>query len=153
MRIVHTADWHVGKVISDYSMLSVQRHFFAQFIDDLKELKPDMLIIAGDLYDRSIPPNDAIALLNKVLSIIVLELKIPTFIIAGNHDSKERLSFLGDLLTQSGLHIAGNITKSPKKVLLNNVNIYMIPYLEPHNIKQFFPGHELKSHQIGRAHV
>lgn len=147
MRIVHTADWHVGKVINDYSMLNVQQHFFSQFIEDLKELKPDMLIIAGDLYDRSIPPNDAISLLNKVLCIIVLELKIPTFIIAGNHDSKERLSFLGDLLTKSGLHIAGNITKIPKKVSLNNSNIYMLPYLEPHNIKQFFPENEIKTSQ------
>ncbi len=150
MRIVHTADWHIGKIINDYSMLEDQKYYFDQFILDLKEIKPDALLISGDLYDRSIPASEAISLLNSILCRIVLDLKIKTFIIAGNHDSKERLAFVGDLLEQSGLYMAGNITDKIKSIPIqsNNqiANIYMLPYIEPHNVKMVFPDTNPKTH-------
>lgn len=152
MKIVHTADWHIGKMINGYSLLDDQRYYFKHFIADLKEIKPDALLIAGDLYDRSIPSADAISLLNNILCEIVLDLGIETFIIAGNHDSKERLSFAGELLEKSGLHIAGNIDGNIKKVALKNqcnsipVNIYLLPYIEPHNVKSLYKDREVKNH-------
>ncbi len=150
MRIVHTADWHIGKILNDYSLIEDQRYYFDKFIDELRILNADALIIAGDLYDRSVPSAEAISLLNSILCKIVLNLKIQTFIIAGNHDSKERLSFVGDLLEQSGLHIAGNITTKIKKVTIcqneNKANIYMLPYIEPHNVKSIYKDSEVKTH-------
>ncbi|WMJ23097.1 exonuclease SbcCD subunit D [Paludicola sp. MB14-C6] len=151
MRIIHTADWHIGKILNDYSLLEDQKYYFDQFIAQLKELKPDALIIAGDLYDRSIPSSDAISLLNSILCQIILELKIKTFLISGNHDSKERLSFVGDLLSKSGLYIAGTLSKEIKKIQLttqNNeiANFYLLPYIEPHNIKSIYPNQEIKTH-------
>lgn len=150
MRIVHTADWHIGKIINDYSLLEDQKYYFECFINELKEIKPDALLISGDLYDRSIPSAEAISLLNNILCEIVLELKIKTFIIAGNHDSKERLAFAGDLLEKSGLYISGNITEKIKKVSFdkenNKINIFMLPYIEPHNVKMIFPECNSKTH-------
>lgn len=146
MKIIHTADWHIGKNLNDYSLLEDQKYYFDQFVKKLAELKPDVLIIAGDLYDRSIPFSEAINLLNAILCEIVLKHKIQTLIVAGNHDSKERLSFGSELLEQSGLHIAGNITKEIKKVTIQGVNFYLVPYIEPHNIKQLYPEQTIKSH-------
>ena len=150
MRIVHTADWHIGKILNDYSLLEDQEYYFDRFICDLEKLNVDALIIAGDLYDRSIPSAEAISLLNSILCRIVLELKIQTFIVAGNHDSKERLSFVGDLLEQSGLHIAGIISTNIKKVTMcnndNKINIFMLPYVEPHNVKKIYKDCQIKTH-------
>ncbi|MEG0693362.1 MAG: exonuclease SbcCD subunit D, partial [Oscillospiraceae bacterium] len=146
MKIVHTADWHIGKNLNDYSLLEDQKHYFQHFIKKLEQIKPDALIIAGDLYDRSIPSSEAINLLGNILCEIVLTNKIQTFIVAGNHDSKERLSFGSELLQKSGLHIVGNIEKEIKKVIFQDINFYLIPYIEPHNVKQLYPDQIVKTH-------
>ncbi len=146
MKIVHTADWHIGKNLNDYSLLEDQKHYFERFIKKLEEIKPDALIIAGDLYDRSIPSSEAINLLGGILFEIVQKNKIETFIVAGNHDSKERLSFGSELFKKSGLHIIGNITHDIQKITFQGVNFYLIPYIEPHNIKQLYPQETIKTH-------
>lgn len=148
MRIIHTADWHIGKLLCDYSMLSDQEYFFDIFINELAELKPDALIVAGDIYDRSIPSGDAVNLLNNVLNKIVLELKIPTFIIAGNHDSKERLSFGTSFLEKNNLYIESNISENMKMVSIDSeltINFYMLPYFELYNIKNLYKGQAIQS--------
>ena len=146
MRIIHTSDWHIGKNLYDYSLIEDQTFYFEKFLEQLDELKPDALIIAGDIYDRSIPSAEAINLLGDILCEIVLKKKIQTVLIAGNHDSKDRLSFGSPLLKQSGLHIAGTIEKAIKKVTLQDINFYLIPYIEPHNIKQLYPDQTIKTH-------
>lgn len=118
MRIVHTADWHIGKSLNDYSLLEDQRYWFDRFMDRLAELRPDALLVAGDIYDRSIPPAEAVALLGDILKRVVLELRIETFLIAGNHDSGERLSFASELMESCGLHIAGRASREVKRVTL-----------------------------------
>lgn len=145
MKIVHTADWHIGKMMNDYSLLDDQKYYFDRFIKKLEEIKPDALIIAGDLYDRSVPSGEAIRLLNEILCKIVLENKIETFIVAGNHDSKERLSFGSEMLEKSGLHISGNIKNDIKKISFMSANFYLLPYIEPHNVKLLFPDSIVKS--------
>ncbi len=150
MKIVHTADWHIGKVLNDYSLLEDQQFWFDRFIERLSEIRPDALVIAGDLYDRSIPSGEAVCLMNSILCRIVLDLKIETFLIAGNHDSRERLSFGSELLERSGLHIAGRITGEISPISLDSdagkVNFYLLPYLEPHNVKSLFPEETIKTH-------
>lgn len=151
MKIVHTADWHIGKLLCDYSLLEDQRYWFDRFLHRLEELRPDALIVAGDLYDRSVPSAEAIALLDDILSRIVLELKIPTFLIAGNHDSRERLSFASGLLERSGLYIAGNVEREIRRVVLRDpaderdVCFYLLPYVEPHNVKMLYPEAAVKT--------
>lgn len=146
MKIIHTADWHIGKNLNDYSQLSDQEYYFDKFIEKLSEIRPDLLLICGDIYDRSVPSAEAVSLLNSILKRIVLEMKIKTVIIAGNHDSKERLSFLSELLEDSGLYVVGNLNKEIKKISVLEADVYPVPYLEPHNVKNLYPEESFKTH-------
>lgn len=130
MRILHTADWHLGKIVNEFSMLEDQEFILNQLIDILKEKKIDVLMMAGDLYDRSVPPKEAVTLLNNVLSRIKNELNIPILIIAGNHDSNERLEFGTTLLESGGLYIEGVFKPVTRKVTFDDVSIYMMPFAD-----------------------
>ncbi|MER2115486.1 MAG: exonuclease subunit SbcD, partial [Solibacillus isronensis] len=105
MKIFHTADWHLGKIVQGVSMTKDQQFVLEQFIEEIRKEKPDVIIIAGDLYDRSVPPIDAIQLLNKTLKEILVDEKTPILAIAGNHDSATRLNFGSEFMKASGLHI------------------------------------------------
>jgi len=134
MKIIHTADWHIGKIIYGEYMLDDQRYILTQFLNYLKEEPVDALVISGDVYDRAVSPAEAINLLNETLSKIVLELKIPTIIISGNHDSAERLEFLNGILSGMNLHIEGVLKNEVKKVTFNDeygpINFYLLPYVD-----------------------
>ena len=101
MKIVHTADWHIGKIVNEYSMIEDQKYYLDKLVELLRKQEIEALIISGDIYDRSVPPAEAVELLDTILSKIILELKIPVLAIAGNHDSAERLSFGNKLLISS----------------------------------------------------
>jgi exonuclease SbcD len=139
MKIVHTGDWHIGKVVNEFSMLEDQRFYLDKIIDLLKEEKADVFIIAGDIYDRSVPPAEAVELLDNILNKIILELNIPVLAISGNHDSPERLSFGNKLLVDKKLYIEGVFDKDIKKVTLKdeygNVNFYLLPYADPAKVR------------------
>src|SRR5690625_658824 len=91
MKLFHTADWHLGKLVQGVYMTEDQEYILNEFIKEVKRERPDAIIIAGDLYDRAVPPPEAIQLLNKVLDKIVLELNTPILAIAGNHDSPSQI--------------------------------------------------------------
>lgn len=153
MKIIHTGDWHIGKIVNEFSMIEDQKVVLKQLINIIKEEKPEALIIAGDLYDRSIPPVEAVELLDKVFSKILLELGVPILAIAGNHDSSERLSFASEILTEKGLHIAGSFDKENKKVkkvvLKSNnqkFNFYLLPYCDPREVKHVFEEDKVSTH-------
>ncbi|NSJ92921.1 exonuclease subunit SbcD, partial [Coprococcus sp. MSK.21.13] len=116
MKIIHTGDWHIGKIVNEFSMIEDQKIVLKQLINIIEEEKPNTLIIAGDLYDRSIPPVEAVELLDEVFSKILLKLKVPILAIAGNHDSPERVGFGSRIFTENGLHIAGSFDKEKKKI-------------------------------------
>lgn len=153
MKIVHTGDWHIGKVVNEFSMIEDQRFYLDRIIDLLKEEKADVFIIAGDIYDRSVPPAEAVELLDNILNKIILELNIPVLAISGNHDSPERLSFGNKLLVDKKLYIEGLFNKEIKKVTLKdkygNVNFYLLPYVDPAKIRLAFGNDEVKTHDDG----
>ena len=93
MKIIHTADWHLGRILNGKSLLEDQSHILNQFIDKMNDEKPDVIVIAGDLYDTSYPNKAAIQLLENTINTLNLEMNIPLVIISGNHDSKERLNY------------------------------------------------------------
>lgn len=150
MKIIHTGDWHIGKIVNEFSMIEDQRFILQQLIKVIEDEKPQALVIAGDLYDRSIPPVEAVELLDEVFSKILLQLKTPILAIAGNHDSAERLSFGSKLFTDSGLHIAGVLDKEVKKVLLNDGQedfcFYLVPYKDPREVRALLQDEEIKCH-------
>lgn len=150
MRIVHTSDWHIGKIVNEYSMIEDQKYFLDKLVELLRKEEAEALIIAGDIYDRSVPPAEAVELLDKILSKIVLELKIPILAIAGNHDSAERLSFGNKLLSDKGLYIEGDFNGEVKKVTLEDqagkVNFYLLPYIDPAQARVLYDNPEIKTH-------
>ena len=107
MKWIHTSDLHIGKQINEFSLLEDQRFFLDQLAKLAQIEQADALLLSGDLYDRSVPPAEAVKVLDAFLSHVILELKIPVIAIAGNHDSPQRLDFCSRLLRSSGLYITG----------------------------------------------
>ncbi|MDN6408571.1 exonuclease SbcCD subunit D [Alkalibacterium gilvum] len=144
MRILHTADWHIGKIVNEFSMLEDQKAVLHALVDKVKELEVDVLIMAGDLYDRAIPPKEAVTLANSIFNRLIKEAGIPVLVIAGNHDSNERLEYGAELLAGSQLFIEGTVKKDVRKVTIDNVNFYLLPFADHVTIRQLFEDKEIR---------
>ncbi|WP_421384818.1 exonuclease SbcCD subunit D [Bacillus salacetis] len=146
MKFIHTADWHLGKLVHGIYMTEQQREVLYQFVNLVEEEKPDAVVIAGDLYDRSVPPTEAVELLDEILYKINVELKTPVIAISGNHDSAERLSFGTSWYRQSRLYLKGKLTNDFSPVQIEGVNFHLIPYAEPGIVKQLLQDDSIHSH-------
>lgn len=136
MKFLHTSDWHLGKTLCEKSLLEDQKNFLDQI---LMELKNDYqsLIVSGDIYDRAIPPVEAVNLLSDFLNSI--KEKFPhlhVFINSGNHDSSERLGFAKEILEAQNIHIASDCKNITVPVTVGNCDIYQLPYLVPGIVKK-----------------
>lgn len=149
MKILHTADWHLGKLVQGIYMTEDQSYILEQLLHDIEKERPDVIIIAGDLYDRAIPPPEAIKLLDDTLAKIVIELNIPVLAIAGNHDSPNRLHFGSSMMERSGFHIVGTIEENIHTVTLHDehgpVHFYLVPYADPSQIRTTFQDEEIRT--------
>ena len=147
MKILHLADLHIGKIIFEQSLLEDQEYMLNKIIEKIKAENIDAILIAGDVYDRSIPQAEAINLLDRFLNILIKELKKKVFIIAGNHDSKERLGFGNKIFENEGLFISSKYEGKIKKVKLQDeygkLNIYMLPFIKPIEVKKYFDDESL----------
>ena len=119
MKLLHTADLHIGKRVNEFSMLEDQKYILQQIVDIAKKTKVDVVLLAGDIYDRAIPSVEAVELLDWFFNTLLAE-KIQIMVISGNHDSPERLSFAGKILEKQGLYISGAYNGSLKKVTLTD---------------------------------
>lgn len=150
MKFFHTADWHLGKIVQGVHMTEDQDYILQQFVKAVEDEKPDVVIIAGDLYDRPIPPTEAVQLLDDILSTIVIDLEIPVIAIAGNHDSPSRLHFANKLMQEKGFHIVGEVEENPARVILHDehgeVHIHLVPYSDPSIIKHMYDDENIQSH-------
>ncbi|WP_066742818.1 exonuclease SbcCD subunit D [Cupriavidus sp. D384] len=150
MRFLHTADWHLGRLFHARSLIEDQAHVLDQFVALVRDVRPDAVLIAGDVYDRAVPPPEAVALLDDVLARIVVEADVPVVMIAGNHDSAQRLDFGARLLAARGLHVAGRTGPETACVSLHDahgeVRIYALPYAEPAVVRDAL-GVDLSSHE------
>lgn len=155
MRFLHTADWHLGRVYHGISLLEDQAHLLDQFVALVRETKPDAVLIAGDVYDRSVPPAEAVRLLDETLTRIVIGEKTRVILIAGNHDGPDRLGFGAHLLSAAGLIVRGVPGADIEPVLLGDahgeVAIYPLPYAEPALYRQLFACEAIADHQAGLA--
>lgn len=145
MRILHTADWHLGKIVNEFSMLPLQKEYLTQLIQQVKDLKVDALIMAGDLYDRSIPPKEAVSLANWVFTELTQKIGIPIFVIAGNHDSNERVEYGAELLSGSQLFIEGTTKNTIRKVALDGYNFYLCPFDDHRVIREVLQDETIKN--------
>lgn len=132
VRFLHTSDWHLGRSFLGVSLLEDQAHVLDQLVDLVRGASLDAVLLAGDVYDRLTPPPDAVELLDEVLTRLVIDCRVPVMLIAGNHDSAERLGFGSRLLDARGLHVAG---PAPRAVRFEDrhgaVEVVAVPYAEP----------------------
>lgn len=146
MKFIHTADWHLGKLVHGIYMTEEQRYILEEFIELVKKEEPDAVIIAGDLYDRSVPPTEAVELLDEVLYRINVELKTPIVAVSGNHDSAERLSFGSSWYKHSQFHLKGKLTNDFTPITIKGVHFHCVPYAEPGNVRQILEDDSINSH-------
>jgi DNA repair protein SbcD/Mre11 len=147
MKFIHTADWHLGKLVHGVYMTQDQREALNQFCQIIEEEQPDAIVIAGDLYDRSVPPTEAVELLDEMLFKINVEYQTPIVAIAGNHDSAERLSFGSSWYKHSQFYLTGKLSSNLEPVRIKGVNFHLIPYAEPGIVRYLLDDDTIHSHQ------
>ncbi len=159
MTILHTADWHLGKILSHISLIKDQRHCIEQILGIIDAEKPDLMIIAGDIYDRSVPPAEAVELFDYAMHEIIVRRGIPVCAIAGNHDSPERLHCYSTLLAQHGLMIVGLLAQRTADggytlpvipcFRLNHadgpVEVYCFPFVDPQSMAFYTNDNSIKT--------
>jgi exonuclease SbcD len=150
MRFLHTADWHLGKLLHGEHLTGDQRDLLRKLCGIVEEKSPDVVLMAGDVYDRSVPPSEAVELLDDALCELVIELDVPVVAIAGNHDSPDRLDFGSRILRGQGLHVFSKPTAEPGVVTMEDehgpVHITGLPYAEPPRARHVFGDPEIKTH-------
>lgn len=149
MRLLHISDLHLGKRVNEFSMLEDQKYILSRIIGIVDEEKPDGIIIAGDVYDKAIPGEEAVRLLDEFLTKLAKR-HLAVYIINGNHDSAVKLAFASELISSSGVHIAPlyNGEIKPLKLESENasVNLYLLPFLKPITVRALFPEEDIQDY-------
>ena len=148
MKFIHLADLHLGKRVLEYSMTGEQSHILGEILRVIGEERPDAVLIAGDVYDKSIPSVEAVEMFDGFLGCLA-EMGTETFIISGNHDSPERVGFASGLIDPSGIHLAPAYRGRTEPFVLRDgfgpVKLYMLPFLKPAMVRPFFPDARIDS--------
>lgn len=149
MKLFHLADLHIGKRVHGFSLLADQREALDAVLVLAKEHRPDAILIAGDVYDASVPAGEAVSLLDEFLTSLARE-NIPVLLISGNHDSPERLAFLSRIMGQSGIHVSPVYAGDTAPIILTDahgpVHFYLLPFIKPTQVRRFFEGEEIISY-------
>lgn len=149
MKLIHLSDLHLGKRLNDFSLLDDQKHILEQILGIVESQRPDVLIMAGDIYDKAAPSAEAVALFDDFLSR--LSAYVPDiFVISGNHDSPERIAFGSRLLGKSGVHLSPVYDGTLRPITLcdehGEVDFFMLPFIKPANVRRFFPDEVIESY-------
>ena len=146
---MHLSDLHLGKRVNEFSMLEDQVYIINKIISIIDDKKPDGIILAGDIYDKPIPPAEAVELFDDFLYKLS-QRNIKVFIISGNHDSAERIAFGSRLFDKSGIYLSPVYDGKISPIELNDdygkINIYMLPFIKPVHVRRFFPDEEISSY-------
>lgn len=147
MRFLHLSDLHLGRRLGDYSLLSDQRNALYQAIDAVREHECGAVIIAGDVYDKPSPSAEAMSLLNEFLSALVA-MNVQVYMISGNHDSADRISYYGDIISSCGIHVSKPFNGTIEPIEAGeNVKIYLMPFIRPVNVRGYFPESKIVSYE------
>ena len=151
MKLIHLSDLHLGKRVNECSMLEDQQYILGEILNIIDSEAPDAVLIAGDVYDKSVPSAEAVTLLDDFL-VQLASRRVQTCLISGNHDSAERLSFGGRLMDAAGIHIApvydGSLTPLTLSDEHGPVDIYLLPFLKPVQVRRFFPDEDIESYTL-----
>jgi DNA repair protein SbcD/Mre11 len=155
MRFIHTADWHLGRLMYGQRLVEDQAHALEQIVALAQDFQPTAFLISGDLYDRAVPSPDAIELLDEFLTHLAVDLKIHVIVIAGNHDSPTRVEFGARLFAGQGLHVFGSVLSNAGPVELHDetgpVHFYGIPYAEPALVREKLGREDIQGHEAALA--
>lgn len=142
MKLIHLSDLHIGKRVNEISMIDDQEYILLQILNIIDDEQPDAILIAGDVYDRSVPSAEAVTLLDDFLCRLAKR-RIPVMIISGNHDSPERLAFGNRLIENCGIHISpvygGSLTPITLSDEYGQVDFWLLPFIKPAHVKRFCP--------------
>lgn len=165
MKFIHLTDLHIGKRVNAFPMLEDQRYILKQILTILREEQPDGgVILAGDIYDKAIPSAEAVELFDEFLTQLAA-LKLRVFIIAGNHDSPERIAFGNRLMDRSGIYLSpvydGHVKcitcPDTAAAAMPPVDVYLLPFLKPANVRRFYPEETIESYtdamRVAIAHM
>lgn len=147
MRLLHISDLHLGKRVNEYSMLEDQAHILEQILKIADQEQAQGVLIAGDVYDKPVPPAEAVRLLDYLLSSFA-DRKIPVFFISGNHDSRDRLSFGAELFKKSGVYMAseGFLEKVDREDEYGELSIWLMPFLKPAQVRSVYPEKDIQTY-------
>lgn len=149
MKLIHLSDLHIGKRVNDFSMMEDQQFILKEIQGITDDVKPDAVLIAGDIYDKSIPTAEAVQLFDEFLTGLA-ERNLPVFFVSGNHDSAERIAFGSHILSASDIYIApvfdGKVNCVTMEDAFGKLNIYMLPFIKPANVRKYFPDAEIESY-------
>lgn len=142
MKLLHLSDLHLGKRLNEFSLVEDQKYILNQILDIVDREAPDALVIAGDVYDKAVPSVEAVGLFDDFL-VRLAEKRLPVFVISGNHDSPERISFGSRLLEASGIHLSPVYGGQVEPITLQDefgpVHFYLLPFVKPIHVRRFFP--------------
>ena len=138
MKLLHTADWHLGRTLNGFSLLEEQRFAFNQILEIAKEYKVDGIVIAGDLYDRSVAPVEAVTTFNGMLKQLVIHTGIPVYAISGNHDGAKRLSFGHDFFKNLNFHLHTTINDALMPIETEDAQLFLLPFLDPMDVRVYY---------------
>ncbi len=149
MKLIHLADLHLGKRLYEFPILEDQKYILMEILRIIDLEMPDGILIAGDVYDKAVPPTEAVELFDQFL-VSIAKREIPAFIISGNHDSPERLAFGNRLIDVSGIHLSSVYDGSAAQYCLQDeygeVSLFMLPFLKPTAVRRFFPDKDIVSY-------
>jgi exonuclease SbcD len=150
MRFIHTADWHLGKLFYGVHLTEDQAHLLNQLVDLAAAVKPDAVLISGDIYDRAVPPPEAVALLDDTLTRLICEVGTRVVLVAGNHDSPERLGFGARIFQGRRLHVQGRLNGLTRPLTLEDrhgpLEILALPYVDPAQAREWIGAAEVCDH-------
>lgn len=149
MKIMHLSDLHIGKKVNEYSMLQDQIYILKEILRIIDNEKVETVIIAGDVYDWSLPPNEALELFDEFLYQLSSR-NVNVFVISGNHDSPERISYGGRMMTENKIFLSPVYDGNVKPITLNDdygeVNFYLLPFVRPADIRRYFPDENIENY-------
>lgn len=153
MEFVHIGDLHLGKILCQRSFLKQQEIVLFKLLDYIETQKIPVLVIAGDVYDRLVPPIEAVSLFNRFLEKAILELKLKVLIISGNHDSYERLQFASSILKRQGLVISSILSKEIETFEYEDVVFHLLPFIKPSQVNDLYEEENVKTYHEAIATV
>ena len=146
MKFLHTADLHLGRRLNDIPLLDDQKAVLKQIVEIAAAESADAIILAGDIYDKSMPGADAMSIFDDFISSLAGH-DIKVFMISGNHDSSERISYFSGIISRAGIYASDTFDGKLQKVPFGEVDVYLLPYIRPLQVRRFYPDEEIVTYE------